>query len=316
MTRGRLRAVAVAAGIGGAALFVWSLKTVGVAAVAEAMARLGAGFIVIVALGGVRHLVRASAWRLCFDDPRALPLGWSVAAYVSGDAVGNVTPFGIFASEPSKIVLLRHRLAAGEAIPALALENLFYGLTVVAMLAAGTGALLLAFDVTTQVRTAALLIVGGVAGALVAATIAARWMPRLVVPLVAFVARHRERLWAIGALEIAYHVSAVFEIWIAVALITGTPPTLLVAFVLEYVNRTITVVFQFVPMWLGVDEAGTGLMASALGLTGATGVALALARKARIAVWTAVGLLLLSAFRLAPHAPAPPSWPPPSPARE
>jgi len=60
----------------------------------------------------------------------------------------------------------------------------------------------------------------------------------------------------------------------AIGLITGVSPTLLTAFVLEYVNRTITVVFQFVPMWLGVDEAGTGLMTAAIGLTGATGVAL------------------------------------------
>jgi hypothetical protein len=62
------------------------------------------------------------------------------------------------------------------------------------------------------------------------------------------------------------------------------------AFVLESVNRTITVAFQFVPMWLGVDEAGTGLVAAAIGISPAAGVTLALARRGRIVLWTAVGL--------------------------
>jgi lysylphosphatidylglycerol synthase-like protein len=297
VTSHRIRAVAIVGALAGAALFVWTLRVAGLSAVVSAVERLGAGFAVIVALGGVRHLVRATAWRLCFEDPRELPLGWSVAAYISGDAVGNVTPFGIFASEPSKIVLLRNRLATTTAIPALALENLFYGATVVVMLVAGTAALLLAFNVTAQVKTISLLLIVGVVAALTAAALVAKLRPQWVTPLAHFVARHRGRLWAIAALEIAYHASAVLEIWIALALITGTAPTLLVAFVLEYVNRAITVAFQFVPMWLGVDEAGTGLMTTALGLTGATGVALALARKARVAVWTVVGLVLVAVFR-------------------
>lgn len=297
MTSNHLRAVAIVAAIGGAALLVWTLRAAGLTAVVSAVERLGAGFIAIVALGGVRHLVRAAAWRLCFEDPREMPIGWSLAAYISGDAVGNVTPFGIFASEPSKIVLLRSRISTATAIPALALENLFYGATVIVMLVAGTAALLMAFNVTAQVRTISLLLVVGVLAALVVTALAAKLRPQWVRPLAQFVARHRGRLWAIAALEIVYHASAVLEIWIALALITGTPPTLLVAFVLEYVNRAITVAFQFVPMWLGVDEAGTGLMTTALGLTGATGVALALARKARVAVWTIVGLALVGIFR-------------------
>ncbi len=48
------------------------------------------------------------------------------------------------------------------------------------------------------------------------------------------------------------------EIWVTLALIAGEPIGFITAFVLEVVNRTITIAFQFVPMWLGVDEAGTG----------------------------------------------------------
>jgi lysylphosphatidylglycerol synthase-like protein len=297
MTRSRARAIAVVAAVAGGLLFAWSLKTVGVATVVDDVSRLGFGFAAIVALGGVRHLVRAAAWRLCFDDPRELTLTTSVAAYVSGDAIGNVTPFGILASEPSKILVVRDRIAAAAAIPALALENLFYGASVIAMLVAGTVALLAAFDVTSRIRLASLVMVGCAIAAAIAVAVVIRCRPSLIRPLVDFIDRHRDRVWTVSLLEVTYHAAAVFEIWLALRLITGVAPTLLTAFVLEYVNRTITVAFQFVPMWLGVDEAGTGLMTTALGVGGAVGVALALARKARVAVWTAIGLLLLGIFR-------------------
>ena len=51
--------------------------------------------------------------------------------------------------------------------------------------------------------------------------------------------------------------------------------------------------FQFVPLWLGVDEVGTGLMTNALNLGSPAGVSLALARKGRVVVWTTVGIALL-----------------------
>jgi hypothetical protein len=82
-------------------------------------------------------------------------------------------------------------------------------------------------------------------------------------------------------------------------LIAGGSIGFITAFVLEFVNRTITIAFQFVPMWLGVDEAGTGAVATALHLGGAAGIGLALVRKARVAVWTGlgIGLFLISRKR-------------------
>ena len=88
------------------------------------------------------------------------------------------------------------------------------------------------------------------------------------------------------------------EIWLTLALITGGSIGFVTAFVLEFVNRTITIAFQFVPMWLGVDEAGTSVVTSAVGLGSAAGVSLALVRKTRVVIWTAIGLLLLAHRRL------------------
>jgi hypothetical protein len=105
-----------------------------------------------------------------------------------------------------------------------------------------------------------------------------------------FASRHPGRLPSLLALEAAYHLTGVMEIWLTMRLITAEPVGFVTAFVLEFVNRTITIAFQFVPMWLGVDEAGTGAVTTALRLGGAAGVGLALVRKARVVLWTGVGL--------------------------
>jgi hypothetical protein len=63
--------------------------------------------------------------------------------------------------------------------------------------------------------------------------------------------------------------------------------------VLESVNRVINVVFKFVPMRVGVDEAGTSIFTKVLRFGDTAGVTLAIVRKARVIVWTGVGVALL-----------------------
>ena len=58
-------------------------------------------------------------------------------------------------------------------------------------------------------------------------------------------------------------------------------------------NRLITIVFKFVPMRIGVDEAGSGLATQVLTLTSGVGVTMAIVRKARTLFWAAVGVALL-----------------------
>jgi hypothetical protein len=73
--------------------------------------------------------------------------------------------------------------------------------------------------------------------------------------------------------------------------------TLVHAFVLETAGRLIIVAFKFIPYRLGVDEAGTALVARALAFDPAVGVTLALVRRIRILVWNAIGLVLFAVRR-------------------
>jgi glycosyltransferase 2 family protein len=310
----------IVAGIVGLALFVWAVRDAGVGHVLGGLRRVGWGFLLILLISAVRPFVRTVAWMLCLETPDRLPLGDAFTASVMGTALGDLTPLGLFLSEPAKAMLVRHRLKLMTSFSALTVENLFYSVTVLLMLLAGTAALLVSFSVPPIIRLVSLILVA----ASVAAAIFVGWVlhgrRRIVSGLMTwlcarhvgqrflegriphvrdiedevfgFSGRHDGRLLPIWFLESLFHLSAVVEGWLVLVLL-GVHPTFLMVFVLEYVDRVIIIVFKFVPLRLGVDEVGTGLATSMLGLGTAPGVALAIIRKARVLFWTALGVVFL-----------------------
>jgi hypothetical protein len=53
------------------------------------------------------------------------------------------------------------------------------------------------------------------------------------------------------------------------------------------------VAFKFVPMRIGVDEAGSELVTQLLGLASGVGVTMGIVRKARTLFWAGIGVVLL-----------------------
>jgi hypothetical protein len=98
--------------------------------------------------------------------------------------------------------------------------------------------------------------------------------------------------------EAVFHLAAVAEVFLVLRVLSpDRPPSLADAFVLETAGRLIVVAFKMIPYRLGVDEAGTALVARALALDPALGVALALVRRIRILFWNGVGIVLLARAR-------------------
>lgn len=311
------------AAIGGLVLFAYTLRQAGLDTVVDGFRRVGGAFAVIVVLSGLRFAARAWAWVLCTDPPHRLRLRDTFPALVSGDALGNLTPLGLFVSEPMKAAYVRDRVSLMNALSGIAVENLFYIFTVAAMIAGGTIALLAMFDVPAPLHVASLVALGGmlcfllVTLALVSGRVRPltwslatleRWSlaPSALVRrtgklrtledrVYTFAHRHASRPAPILLLEFGYHAAGVAETYLTLAMLlpASTPPTVLGAFLLESLNRLINVVFKFVPMRLGVDEAGTGLLTQVLYGTSALGVTLAVVRKARMLVWTGVGVAFL-----------------------
>ena len=310
------------AAIGGVALFIYFIRRAGLAGITEGIGRLGWTFLVVVALGGVRFLVRAAAWIRCLEGSHHVRLWDAFQGVIAGDALGNLTPLSLIVSEPAKAMFVRHREPLGRTLPALAIENLFYSLSAILVIAGGLVALFLMLQtpgqlwLATTVLTLTLVVLVVIAhwvlwnhipvgsGTLrwlgahaVAPTLTARAASRvqsvedhihLLYP------REWSRLLPVAALELSFHMFAVLEIFLVLSIISGQQPTVLEAFAFESTNRFISVAFKFVPMRIGVDEAGTGMFADLLAFGTAAGVTLALVRKARMLVWMALGVTALA----------------------
>src|SRR5438105_7659206 len=136
----------------GLALLAWVVEYVGVAQIALDFRQVGWGLIAIIAIGGLRFLMRALAWRLCLEPPHRLHLKDAFAAVICGDAIGNLTPLGPLVGEPAKAAFVRGRVALTPALTALAIENVLYTLSAAAMIAAGMVALLVRFQLPQGVR--------------------------------------------------------------------------------------------------------------------------------------------------------------------
>jgi hypothetical protein len=295
---GRRQAVLVAAGaLLGAVLFAYAVDRVGVGALRDGVQRVGWGLVAILALGGARFAVRAQCWRWCLPPDVRLDFPHAFNAFLAGDAVGSVTPLGLLASEPTKVLLVRHHLATLDSVASLTIENILYGMSVIAMLAFGFTLLI---ATTTVPRAAWWIAVGGVA-----ASVAVSWLaivtlrsPRFVRlrgELSRFAIDHPGRLAKVFSLQILFHVLAVAETLLTLQWLLGErSPTAVQAVVFETVNRFTTVAFKFVPFRIGVDEAASGGIAPLLAVTAAAGVALAVVRKVRMLFWSAVGLLLIA----------------------
>ena len=320
---GRVAGIVFAAG--GLLLFVYYVWKAGPQGIWQNITQLGAGFIVVLLISAVRPFVRAVAWTRCFEGGVRLRVSDALKAYLAGDALGSLTPLGMMVSEPAKAAFVRDRVPVVASIAALAVENLFYMLSVALFIFAGTGALLLSFPLNSKLRFAsyATLVVVFVVVALGYLVVRRQWR-FLSSALAAFERRgwargfvaargervravearvygfydnHRARFLPILALEGCFHLAGVAEVYATLYFILERPPAFaslaLAAFVLESVNRVINVIFKFVPMRVGVDEAGTGLFTKVLKLGTTVGVTLAIIRKARVIFWTAVGVALL-----------------------
>jgi hypothetical protein len=307
----------------GVMLFAYFIKRAGVEQILEGMKRLGAGFLLVFIISCVRVCVRSLAWTRCCEAPHQLKFMDAAKARVMGDALGNLVPLGtVIVSEPSKAVLVRDRVPLIAALSSLAIENLFYSLSVALFIFCGTAALLLAFPLPKPLRYGSIGALIAVAIIIPTAFIIIRkqwkfasgaleylygrgvWrnfldqkrerVRNVEDRIYGFYSRNRSRFLSIMLLEACFHLAGILEAYVVLHFISvGIAPTLFKAFVLESVNRVITVVFKFMPFRAGVGEGSTEWTASLLGFSKGIGTTLEIVRKARDLCWTAVGFLLL-----------------------
>jgi len=303
-------------------LFAYTLRSVGLAEIGERVRRVGLmGFAGILALSGLRIAVRSLAWMRCVEGPSRLGFLDAFNASVMGDALGNLTPLANVLSEPAKAVFVRDRVPLPSALPAIVVENIIYTVSVALMIGLGAVVFLVAFQLPEFLWLASVAALVGVAVVVGAGYLVLRahvrpftgtieWLDarglrwgwlharmdrvlRFEDSVTSFTSRNRRHLWPLALYEAAFHLAGVAEVYLTLVLVDPAGVTAAAALVVESTGRVINVLFKFVPMRFGVDEAGNVLLARPLGLVAASLVTLALVRKARILAWTAVGVALL-----------------------
>ena len=308
----------------GLALLIWQVRLVGLDHIGDGFRAVGwRGFLAILGLSLFRFTARSLAWVTLL--PRRVPLTSATAATISGDALGNLSLLSLLVSEPAKALYVTRHAPAAEAFAALTAENFFYSVSVAAVILGGTITLLATLVVTEAFRFVVYLSLAAMGAVLALAVWIAHqrpamtlWVrrtmgvfmtpgPRLTRLLDKLQGLETEtysalstspaRLGTVLACEVAFHAASVTEAWLTLTLLPRSAslvePSLLNAFLLDTVNRLINVVFRAVPMRVGVDEATTSGFAEMLGVGSATGLTLALVRKARMLFWAVVGLVLL-----------------------
>ena len=317
--RRRFTPLGILFALAGVLLFIYFVKKAGVGQIADGIGRLGAGFLLIIAISSVRHVVRSLAWTLCMEAPYRLRFWDALRARLMGDAIGNILPFASFViSEPAKPALIRDRVPLMAGFSAIVIENIFYSLSVVVFVFSGMLALLLNFSLPKGLRLASVVTLAIIAAVIVMGAVLIRKQLRFISGITRFLhrrglsekwvakgrlvedrvygfyQRNGQRFLPILLLEGCFHLAGVIEIYTTLSFISPLqPPTFFSAFILESVNRVITMAFKFIPLRMGVDEAGTGKVSKVLQFTEATGVTLAIVRKARDVFWAAVGVALL-----------------------
>jgi len=323
----RARVLNILFAVIGLVLLVFTVQRVGGwSAIVDGVATIGWWFAAVVALGAFRMVCRTRAWMVCIEGPgigsrepdrQTVRFTDAFGAWLVADAMGNLTPLGLLASEPTKVLMMRTRISTVTGIASVTIENAFYTKSVLIVLLSGTWMFLQRANVPVGLEQISEVIIAGVAIAAVAGIWALRTRPAILsrfAPLVAKLTGNPDApadairevearvyavpQWPLGRLlhvsgwEIAFHVAAVTEVFLVLRLLV---PDITVgeAFLLESAGRFVTVAFKFVPYRLGIDEVGSGAVATALGLPPAVGVTLALVRRLRILVLNAASLIKL-----------------------
>lgn len=321
-----LQAVAFLFGLG---LLIYVINLVGLQPLFDALLKIGFGFFYLLAISGARHVFRTIAMSAAVPaEHRRFSFFQAFAARLGGEAISFLTFTGPLLGEATKVALLRRRVPLTYGVPALVVDNLLYNFSVVFFILSGACVMLVTYSLPSPVYYTLLAIATIAALGIAAAALAARrrimlltWLldqmarlrlsPKVILKrrqhinhieskVYDFYKHHPGVFFGMIACNLLAHALSVLEVYVTLRML-GFAPSVAQAYIIESLTKVINFVFAFVPGTIGVYEGGTEVVLQALGFAAATGVALALVRKAGTIFWTSIGLLILT-WRTLPNA--------------
>jgi len=307
-----------ACGLLGAALLVSLVAHAGPRALFENMRLIGWGLILVIALGGLSHLIKAWAWRLALPHTARYSFSRLFGLRLVSEAIGQLGFAGVLAGEATRVALLGSETPVDSRVLSVTLDRGLFtacgAIVTVCGISAGLVVLSLSHTLRVYAAVFALVFLGALAIAVLA--VKNRW------PLLSGPARacgsvpwigpwlrkkeslifsveekllqfHRERpsaFWGSVTLNFICHVLAISEVYL-VLLFMGKNVTWTRALILEAFTKLINIAGALTPGNVGIYEGGTMLIAALFGLSGSVGLSLGLCRRVRSIFWTLMGAL-------------------------
>jgi uncharacterized protein (TIRG00374 family) len=311
----------ILAGFLGAVLFGYLIWQAGPERLWENAAKLGWGFIWVLAVGGISHVFKTWAWRLTLDEhkhkvsfPRLLGLR------LGAEAAGQLGIVGQTFGDSVRVAHLSSDVPKANGLASVTLDRGLYVVTGIIVLVAGTvGALpMLSHSHTLRLYASLFAVILSTFLLLILLAVRKRWQVMsksarffAKVPflkkwieteyvliqsvenaLLDFHHNSAGAFWKSFFLTLASHFMSVMEVCLVLRLM-GVKFGLLSALAIEAMTKLVNLVGSINPGNFGTFEGGNILIAKMFGLSAPIGLTLGLARRMRALFWTAVGGICL-----------------------
>src|SRR5882724_3704582 len=305
----------------GILLFIHLIHRAGPAKLLASMVALGWGLALVIAWGGVAHVLKTWAWRLTLLDGRyQVSFARMLGLRLSSEAVGQFGGLAQLFGDGLRVSLLGPAIPLSHGIASVTIDRAFFVVSAAVVSFLGLSAVLMVLPLPHKVILYAIVFACLLLAFVLLSAIAIRnrwplfsrtgevlgrirYLKPLIDPKRALIHSVEEHLldfyhstpkafWASLLLNFACHAAAIVEVYLIVWLM-GTNLSLFGALAIEALTKLVNIAGTFNPGNIGTYEGGNMLIVKMFGLTGATGLTLAFMRRLRAIFWAAVGGLCL-----------------------
>jgi len=305
----------------GILLFVYLIDRAGPAKLLASMVALGWGLALVIAWGGVAHILKTWAWRLTLlEGKHQVSFARMLGLRLSSEAVGQFGGLAQLFGEGLRVSLLGPAIPLSRGIASVTIDRAFFVISAAVVSFLGLSAVLMVLPLPHKLIFYAIVFACLLLGFVLLNAIAIRnrWplfsrtgevlgRIRYLKPLIDrkralihsveeslldFYHRTPKAFWASLLLNLACHAAAIVEVYLIVRLM-GTKLSLFGALAIEALTKLVNIAGTFNPGNIGTYEGGNMLITKMFGLTAAAGLTLAFARRLRALFWTGVGILCL-----------------------
>ena len=309
------------AGLLGVLLLACLVERTGPAKLLASIATLGWGLSLVIALGGVSHLVKAWAWRITLsDEKRHVSFGRMLGLRIASEAVGQLGFLGQVFGETLRVSLLSSTIPVASGITSVTLDRALFILGGAVVSTAGMIAALVVLPLPHALALYAGLFALVLFGVILVMAIAVQrrwavfsgtaevlgrvryfsgWLKRercliqsVENQLLDFCHHSPRAFWGSFALNLTCHAVATLEVYLILWLM-GVKISFLAALAIEAFTKLINILGTFNPGNIGTYEGGNMVIARMFGLGGTVGLTLGLTRRVRAIFWAAVGAVCL-----------------------